>query len=128
MFFWKCFVNYNNQMLFSCSGISACVQHEVVWSRCMAPLLTSPLNMSFQFRTSSTLHQGEGHASTYVVGVWVGTRKSLAFAGNRKSFVSRSASSLVTVPATLSPLVFPCGTLTLCTDRRLNILLLCLSL
>jgi hypothetical protein len=70
-------------MLFPCSGIPACVQHEVVWGRrCMAPLLTSPLNMSFQFRTPSTLHQGEGHASTYVVGVWVDTRKSLAFAGN----------------------------------------------
>jgi hypothetical protein len=75
--------------------------------------LTSPLNMSCQLCTPSALDQKEGHVSTYVVGVWVGTRKSLAFAGIRNRFLSRSARSLVTVPTTLSPLVFPCGTLTL---------------
>jgi hypothetical protein len=96
--------------------------------RCMAPLF---LNLATKYEWSA-LHTnhftpGEGHAKTYVVGVWVGTRKSLAFAGNRTRFLSFSPRSLVTVPTTLSPLVFPCCTLTLYSGRRLNILLLCVS-
>ena len=128
--FWKCFGNYNNPVLFFCSGIFPCLQHEGVWGRrCMSPLF---LNLGNKYELSSlhTIHftPGESHASTYVIGVLMGTRKSLAFAGNRTKLLSRSAGSLVTVPTTLSSLVLFCGILTLFSGRRLNILLLCVSL
>lgn len=70
--FWECFGNQNNLVLFSCRRIYPSVQHEGVW---LHSFLTSPINMSCQLCTPSTLHQREGHASTYVVGDCVGTRK-----------------------------------------------------
>ena len=90
--------------------------------------LTSPLNISFQICTQFSLYQGEVHAKTYVPGFSVSTRKSLVFSGNRTKFLSRSSHSLVTVPTTLSPLVFPCGTSILYSGRRLIILLLSVTL